>query len=369
MKGGEETKVKQKILSINAICLAFLLIVLTVALTIDTVNAEADLAFLEYSSYVDSYGWLHVIGEVQNNGTEPLRFVEIVASFYNASDEFVGSDWTYTFIDIIDVGKTSPFEIVFMEETQVPKVDYYTLSVEFSTTAELNPEADLTILYHSNYVDIIDTLHIIGEVQNNGTVPLYWCQVIATFYNSSDDMVAIDYAYTDVDVINVNETSPFEILFFEETQIPKIDYYTLELDFDVTSPLTPALEMLSNSSYVDTNGWLHIIGEIENNGTETATYVEIVASLYDSEGNIVLKDFTYTTPSEIDSGEKAPFEITIIDDERVPLVETYSLSVQSNEYDLIPELSALLFSLLIVPLLAIAGLAPLLTRRKTIPKV
>lgn len=360
----------KKSMSILVVCMTLLLICSILMVNISTVNAEPSLTFTDHSAYVDSYGWLHVVGEVENNGTEPLQFVEILASFYNESYEFVGSDWTFTFRTIIDVEEISPFEIIFTEETQVPKVYYYELDFNFDIATDLNPEADLTILYYDDYIDSIDVLHIIGEVQNNGSVPLDWITVIATFYNSTDEIVGVDWTFTDLDIIDVGETSPFDIHFGEETQIPKVDHYSLTIDFEEGTALTPALIMLSNSSYVDSSGWMHIIGEIENNGTETATFVQIVASLYDSEGNIVLDGYAYTDPSDVSSGEKAPFEITIYDDDRVPLVETYSLSVQSNEYNLIPEFSALFFMSIIVSMLAIAGLAPVLTgRKKTKSKV
>ncbi len=333
-------------------------------LNTSTVKADPSIRFVGHSAYVGLFGWLRVAGEVENNGTEPLEDVEIIASFYNESHEFIGAASRFTFVDIIDVGETSPFEIEFMQASQVPKVDYYTLDFNFDVATDLNPELDLNIQYYTDYIDSTGRLHIIGEVQNNGTIPLHGPMVIATFYNSTGEIISVDFTYSRLDTIDVGETSPFNIYFLEDAQISKVDHYKLTVNLREGTVLTPGLIMLSNSSYIDSSGRMHIIGEIENNGTETALYVQIVASLYDSEGNIVLEGYNYTNPALISSGEKAPFEITIMEDDRVQLVETYSLNAQSYEYNLIPELSAVILVLVILPLLAMAVSAAVLIGRK-----
>lgn len=212
-------------------------------------------------------------------------------------------------------------------------------------------DSEISILSHSSYVDSYGWLHVVGEVQNNGTVALNSVEITATFYNSSNTVVGTEYTYSDIDTINVEEKSPFEILFMEDTQVPKIDHYTLATDFTTTTTLTPALEMLSNSSYTDTDGWMHIVGEIQNNDTATANYVMVCATLYDSGGKVVLTGYTYTDPYDINSGDTAPFEIVMLEDDRVPMVASYSLNAQSNEYSLIPEWPNLLIMLAVLPIL------------------
>jgi hypothetical protein len=50
---------------------------------------------------------------------------------------------------------------------------------------------------------------------------------------------------------------------------------------------------------------------VQNNSSQTAKFVQVSATLYDSNNKVVGTDFTYTNPSEIEPGQKAPFEITI----------------------------------------------------------
>jgi hypothetical protein len=55
----------------------------------------------------------------------------------------------------------------------------------------------------------------------------------------------------------------------------------------------------------------HIVGEVQNNGAETAKFVEVSATLYDSNNKVVGTESTFPKPSDIDPGQKAPFEITV----------------------------------------------------------
>jgi hypothetical protein len=52
-------------------------------------------------------------------------------------------------------------------------------------------------------------------------------------------------------------------------------------------------------------------GEVQNNGSETAKFVEVSATLYDSNNKVIGTEFAFTKPSEIEPGQKAPFEITV----------------------------------------------------------
>jgi hypothetical protein len=55
-------------------------------------------------------GWFHIVGEVQNNSDTPVAFVKVVATLYDDAGQVVGTDFTYTEIDLIPPGGKSPFE-------------------------------------------------------------------------------------------------------------------------------------------------------------------------------------------------------------------------------------------------------------------
>lgn len=67
---------------------------------------------------------------------------------------------------------------------------------------------------------------------------------------------------------------------------------------------------LSFRSYVDEIDNFHIVGEIENDSPSVIKYVIVMATFYDSKNQVVGTSSALTTPMDIGSGAKAPFDLT-----------------------------------------------------------
>ena len=78
------------------------------------------------------------------------------------------------------------------------------------------------------------------------------------------------------------------------------------------------IKVLSMSSFLDNAGYFHVVGEIENNTPDAANFVKATGTFYDSNNQVVATDFTYTSPSDLAPGDKAPFEI-ILTSASIPL--------------------------------------------------
>ena len=87
-----------------------------------------DLVILSHSHYEDA-GWLHVRGEVQNTGDTPAEFVKVVITLYDAAGNVIGTDFTYTDLDTVPAGGTSPFET---GTDHYPGFDHYEIQVQGS---------------------------------------------------------------------------------------------------------------------------------------------------------------------------------------------------------------------------------------------
>jgi hypothetical protein len=87
---------------------------------------------LSHSTYVDSTGNLHIVGEVINESFQPLRFVQIIATFYDSNNSVIGTDFTFTSPSTIPPGQRAPFDII-VSEGSIPTslLAYYTLSVDY----------------------------------------------------------------------------------------------------------------------------------------------------------------------------------------------------------------------------------------------
>jgi hypothetical protein len=91
------------------------------------------------------------------------------------------------------------------------------------------------------------------------------------------------------------------------------------------------LQILSHSSFTDSIGTMHVVGEVQNNSPSTATYVEVTGTFYDGNNQVVGTEFTYTNPSDIAGGDKAPFDLTLLS-ASIPIsqVDHYSLVASSQ---------------------------------------
>lgn len=214
--------------------------------------------------------------------------------------------------------------------------------------------AQVNILTHSGWLDSIGYYHVSGEVENVGEGAASFVKITATFYDSSDTVVATSFTYTHLSVLLPGRKSPFEVLLIDTTQAAKVHHYSLSVTFSATSPIPMGLEILSNSSYIDAVGYMHVVGEIKNIATGTATYVKIAATFYNATGHGVATAFTYSDPSDLNPGQTAPFEVLLVYTNRVPLVDTYELTAESTQYALIPEFYTWTSTLLILTMFTLA---------------
>lgn len=73
---------------------------------------------------------------------------------------------------------------------------------------------------------------------------------------------------------------------------------------------------ITNTNSFRQYGYYYIVGEVVNNSNSAIAYTEIVATLYDSGKRMVNKEETYADPHTIMPGGKAPFKITIADENK-----------------------------------------------------
>jgi hypothetical protein len=77
-----------------------------------TVSAGG-ISILSSSSFRDDLGYYHVVGEVRNNSpTNSMNYIKIVSTFYDNTRRVVGTDFTYTNVDVLRPAERSSFEIM-----------------------------------------------------------------------------------------------------------------------------------------------------------------------------------------------------------------------------------------------------------------
>jgi len=167
----------------------------------------------------EEYGYSHLVGEVENTGESNCDYVKIVAGFYDAEGTVVAVDYTYAELDIVLAGDKSPFELSVED---LPAFDHYELWVEGEPTSE-EPYGDFEVDVAREY-EQYGYYYLAGEVKNTGEKDCEFVKIVVAFYDAEGQVIAVDYTYTELDVVPANGASPFELAV---DNLPAFDHYEL----------------------------------------------------------------------------------------------------------------------------------------------
>lgn len=137
-----------------------------------------------------------------------MNYVKVVSTFYDNAGKVVGTDFTYTNVDVLGSAEKSSFEIILNDAQQSQGVSSYKLSVSGDKTQAL--PASLKLSVGSSHLDDIGSYHIVGEVTNQGNEKATFVKVSGAFYNSNT-VVASDFTFTDPQDLEPGQTASFDI--------------------------------------------------------------------------------------------------------------------------------------------------------------
>ena len=80
-------------------------------------SAESGLSVITENFFEDSFGYLHVVGEVRNDLNVPMNFVRVNVAFYDSQNKIVGTDFTYTEPSTISSGSTATYEVMTSKDS------------------------------------------------------------------------------------------------------------------------------------------------------------------------------------------------------------------------------------------------------------
>ncbi len=205
----------------------FLLAILILSFPIiflSPVRAAASVTLLSSSGWADLTNVYHITGEVQNTGSGTVALVVVLATFFDANNNMLDSQFTYASLNYLQPNAKSPFSIIEWQSTIVSKIDHYKLQVSFSPSSIVSPA--LQILSSNLYGDTTG-VHVIGEIQNLGTAKSTGTEVYATFYDANGKVVDIAFSLASPDIIASGGISSFDVPCKDSTQLPLISNYSL----------------------------------------------------------------------------------------------------------------------------------------------
>lgn len=199
----------------------------------------------------------------------------------------------------------------------------------FNKTKSEDAEPRPNILYSALKKDTI-----VGEVLNNFSYPIELVRITATVYDKNDIIVATADKYVNDYLIIPGSRSGFDI-FLDET-LPSNSKYTLTTSFEKSEDERPeALQLSVGKNYKDSNSF-RVLGEVMNQGENTANSVKVSAIFYDSEHKVINTDYVFTNPDIINPNKKAPFEFSFYTDSPEK-IKYMAFNVQSDEYSLMSD--------------------------------
>jgi hypothetical protein len=178
------------------------------------------------------------------------------------------------------------------------------------------------------YVDDVGCLSFVGVVKNTGTVSLEYVKPIVVLRDAQGAVIASEFTFADLDVIEPGEMSPFILVFIDDVD-GWTDYeVTVEAEEALYSEPYKDLEIISHSGRADEQADYVVQGEVKNTGSEDAVFVGISAAFYDADNNVVATVYAFTTDHTVVAGGTSPFEIIVY--ETAGEIDHYELYLQGQ---------------------------------------
>jgi hypothetical protein len=200
------------------------------------------------------FGSTYIVGEVRNNLSDVVEYVQIVGSFYDSSGLLIDTDFTYTDLDYLRPAEKSPFKLIISDESVASRIDNYTLSVNwepvYANASIVAAATVLTIQEGEQRIGEFGWYEVVGEVVNGGTDSTEYVKVVATFYDEAGQVINTDFTYTDPSDLAAGQSAPFELSVSDEDIAEEIesvklatqsqDYFGVDPELSVAStPTTP----------------------------------------------------------------------------------------------------------------------------------
>jgi uncharacterized protein YxeA len=191
--------------------LLLVLVILSTIYLLPHAAASPNAVIQNDSSYVDSAGYFHVVGEVLNTGDVWLEYVEITGTLKNATGQIVDVTFTFTTAHYLPPSQRGPFDLLEADIGKSAKIATYTLALQFQE-ASTPPQNNLVVENVSTSTDSLGYVNIVGEVKNNGPQVSNYTEVIATFYNSTGKVTHVDFTFTSPEAVPPGQAYGFKLV-------------------------------------------------------------------------------------------------------------------------------------------------------------
>ena len=219
------------------------------------------------------------------------------------------------------------------------------LGVTLVPQVSSQPE-NIKVLSYGWYVDSINFLDVVGEVQNVGPNTIDTVVLSGTIYATDGEAKAYSSTTVFVKYLVPQQKAPFFMEFPPQASVTGdlswlslgIDHidFTVNLAEATSSYQYPGLTVASSSGEVDSEGVYWVSGTVQNTGDQTARNVYLVGTFFNASDTVVAVGYSdYLTPLSLSPSSTASFKFGAFDlnQSLVPsnlMISSYSLLVQTE---------------------------------------
>jgi hypothetical protein len=197
----------------------------SIALTVEI--CPTPIILTNHSSYSDGFS-LHVLGEIQNNGSVGIRSIEVAAKLYNSNQDLLSRGTSYQALSILEPGDKTCFDISFYE---FDGWSYYIFEVPtyWETTSDTLLRNMIVHSDSGNYNS--GDYNVRGFVRNDNAFIVDSFEAIVTLYNTSGQVVGCRYEYyPNVDLVS-GQSALFNIPFYSfDRDYADVTSYRIQID-------------------------------------------------------------------------------------------------------------------------------------------
>lgn len=195
---------------------------------------------------------------------------------------------------------------------------------------------EIVVQNDQTYIGNDGMLHIVGEIQNNSKSPLNQIKILAVLTDENGNEVERFDGKMMSNVLMPGMKGSFDIITSERIFDRNLDY-DLEFEYKLAAPKSQVIEIVSSELTRDQLNNVVISGTIENNGEITANMINVIATLYDRDGNVLTVSKIQTQPDFLRAGEESHFIVPIYEKSQSLDVVDYTIVAESDEYAAVPE--------------------------------
>jgi len=179
-----------------------------------------------HTHYKSSSGYLHIVGEIQNDRQVAISNVVIKVTLYNKEKKALASESTPLYLNSLMPGDKSCFDITF---TEIPSgwSTYEFEDLTYTIGGQRLP--DISITKSMPNLDDED-LEISGSAHNDESVRVDYVRPVGTVYNASDQVIGCQDTYLDgyYTYLNRGSTGSFTLMYYGR-DYTKWEYFRIQV--------------------------------------------------------------------------------------------------------------------------------------------